>query len=145
MRWLVLLLLMVSDAALPAAAQAESVVAARVIRARSLIGPDDLLLVARDLPGALSRPEAAEGQEARVTIYPGRPIRAEDLGPPAAIERNQKVVLSYTTGGLRIETEGRALDRAAVGETLRAMNAGSKAVVTGVVAPDGTVHILPGT
>ena len=130
---------------IPAGLAAESVVAARVIRARTVIAPEDLLLVDRDLPGALTQPQAAEGMEARKTIYAGRPVRPEDLVPPATIERNQTVVLAYTTGGLTIETEGRALGRAGVGDTLRVMNAGSRAVLNGIVAPDGTVRILPGT
>ncbi|QLQ20272.1 MAG: flagellar basal body P-ring formation protein FlgA [Exiguobacterium profundum] len=130
---------------IPTGLAAESVVAARVIRARTVIAPEDLLLVDRDLPGALTLPQEAEGMEAKKTIYAYRPVRPEDLVPPAMIERNQTVVLVYTLGGLAIETEGRALDRAAVGDTLRVMNAGSRAVLTGVVAADGTVHILPGS
>lgn len=125
------------------ALQAESVVAARVIRARSIIGPEDLLLVDRNLPGALTRPEDAEGLEARATIYPGRPVRPDDLAAPTAIERNQKIVIAYSLGGLSIETEGRALDRAAVGDSLRVMNSGSRAVLTGTVAADGTVRVSP--
>lgn len=142
MRSLILALLVVL---VPAGLSAESVVAARVIRARTVIAPEDLLVVDRDLPGALTQPEDAEGMEARKTIYPGRPVRPEDLAPAASIERNQTVVLAYSLGGLTIETEGRALDRAAVGETLRVMNAGSRAVLSGIVTADGTVRILPGT
>jgi len=129
----------------PTGLLAESVVAARVIRARSIIAPADLVLVAQDLPGAVLRPQEAVGKEARKTIYAGRPILAEDIGPPAVIERNQIVVLAYSVGGLTIEAEGRALDRAAIGESLRVINAGSRAVLFGIAASDGTVRVAPGS
>lgn len=139
------LLLAMLATLIPTSLAAESVVAARVIRARTIISPHDLLLVERDLPGALLHPQEAEGKEARRTIYAGRPIRPEDLAPPAAIERNQVVLLAYSLGGLTIEVEGRSLDRAAIGGSLRVMNVGSRAVLTGIAASDGTVRISPGS
>lgn len=138
--WRVLLLML-----LPTTALADSLVAARVVRARSIVTAEDLALVPRDLPGALETPEQAIGLETRTILYPGRPVRAEDLGPPTLIERNQVVTLLYRISGLQIATEGRALGRAAVGEELRVMNPASRATITGIVEPDGTVRILPGS
>ena len=43
-----------------------------------------------------------------------------------------------------IATEGRALDRAGVGERLRVMNLGSRNTVTGTVAEDGAVLVANG-
>jgi flagella basal body P-ring formation protein FlgA len=63
------------------------------------------------------------------------------IGPPALVERNSIVRMNYSRGPLRIVTDGRALDRAAVGETVRVMNLSSKQTVTGTVAPDGSIEV----
>ena len=83
-------------------AAAESLVATRTIRARTLVLPDDVVLVSTELPGALSDPAAAVGLEAKVAIYPGKPLHPGDLGPPTLVERNQTVTLIYLAGGLAI-------------------------------------------
>lgn len=133
--WRVILLLLAQPAL------ADSIVATRTIRAQTVIGPDDVTVVAADVPGALSDPAEALGQEARVAIYAGKPVRLSDLGRPALIERNQVVTLIYMAGGLAISTEGRALARAAEGDVIRAINLASRATVSGRVGPDGAVHV----
>lgn len=138
MRWLVFLLL-------AGPAGADSLVATRTIRAQTVVTFADVAVVQAALPGALLAADEAVGLEARVTIYSGRPVRAQDLGAPAIIERNQIVVLSYSAGGLTIRAEGRALARAGAGDSLRVMNLSSKGVVTGRVAPDGRVLVGPGS
>ena len=125
----------------PQMALAESLVAARTIRAQTLIGPGDVTLVADEIPGALGTPDAALGQEARVAIYAGRPVRASDLGPPALVERNQLVPIAYRAGALLIRAEGRALGRGGAGDVIRVMNLGSRATVSGRIGPDGLVIV----
>lgn len=120
---------------------AESVVATRTIRAKSLIVPEDLTLVSAELPGALNDPDAAVGQEARVSIYAGKPVRPGDLGSPTLVDRNQVVRLVYVTGGLAIATEGRALGRGSEGDEIRVMNLGSRNTVSGRIGPDGAVYV----
>jgi flagella basal body P-ring formation protein FlgA len=122
---------------------ADSLVATRPIRAMSMISADDVTLVAADIDGALTSVSAAVGMEARVVIYPGRPVRAADLGPPAIVERNQIVPLTYRNGSLAILTEGRALARGGVGDVIRVMNLSSRATVTGQIGPDGLVEVGP--
>lgn len=128
---------------MPGPALADSLVATRTIRAKSVVQADDITLVAAAIPGALTGTDAALGLEARVAIYAGRPIRASDLGAPAVIERNQLVPLSYQTGTLAIVTEGRALARGGVGDVIRVMNLASRSTVSGRVAADGTVRVGP--
>lgn len=127
--------------ALAAPASAESLVATRTIRAKSLVASEDLTLVNADLPGALSDPDLAIGLEARVAIYAGKPVRPGDLGPPTLVERNQLVTLIYQAGGLAISTEGRALARGSDGDAIRVMNLGSRNTVTGRIGPDGAVYV----
>jgi flagella basal body P-ring formation protein FlgA len=124
-----------------APALAESVVATRTIRAQTVIGPEDLTLVAAELPGALSDPKAALGLEAKVAIYAGRPVMSADLGSPTLVQRNQIVALVYLSGSLAISTEGRALARGSAGETVRVLNLASRSTVTGRIGPDGAVYV----
>ncbi|MFZ1482670.1 MAG: flagellar basal body P-ring formation chaperone FlgA [Paracoccaceae bacterium] len=126
----------------PAVAAAESVVAVRTLPAQTVIEAADVTLVDAEIDGALSAITPALGQELKTTVYAGRPLRPENLGAPALIERNQIVSLVYRSGGLVILADGRALARGAEGDVIRVMNLASKSTVSGRVGPDG--HILVG-
>lgn len=122
-------------------AEAGTVVPVRPIRGQSVLTAIDLTLSEEETPGALTSIEEAVGKEAKVTLYTGRPILASQLGAPALVERNQLVRMTYLDGPLSITTEGRALDRAGVGEEVRVMNLTSRQVVTGQVTPEGGVVV----
>lgn len=124
-------------------ALADSLVATRTIRAQTELTAEDLTMVAMEIAGALTDPAAAIGQEARVAIYAGRPIRQADLGPSAIIDRNQIIPLAYTAAGLTILTEGRALARGGVGDAIEVMNLSSRNKVIGQIGPDGVVRVDP--
>lgn len=126
------------------AVAAESLVATRVIAAQSVLSAEDMALVAAAIPGALADPAQVIGLQARRTIYPGRPILARDVGPPVLVGRNAIVKLRYLSGELDIAAEGRALDKGGAGEMIRVMSLGSKAVVSGRVMADGSVHVGDG-
>ena len=128
---------------LPGMAMADSVVATRTIRAQTVVQADDLTLVAAAIPNALGNLADAVGQEARISIYAGRPVLATDLGPPAVVDRNQIVPLAYQSGALAILTEGRALARGGVGDVIRVMNLASRSTVLGRIAANGTVLVGP--
>lgn len=130
-------------ALLPLPVLADSLVATRVIRAHAVVTAEDVALVAADLPQALTDPAIAIGQEARVAIYPGRAVRAADLGAAAVVERNQIVALIYRAGGLTILAEGRALDRGGPGDVVEVLNLSSRTKLTGRIAPDGSVVVGP--
>jgi flagellar basal body P-ring formation protein FlgA len=123
------------------AAMAESLVAARTIPARTVIAPEDVMTVDAAIDGALPAATLAIGQEARTTIHAGRAVRAADLGAPALVERNATVTLVFRRGGLSIRAEGRALARAAEGETVRVLNLASKTTVSGLVLADGQILV----
>ncbi|TCM87060.1 flagellar basal body P-ring formation chaperone FlgA [Rhodovulum steppense] len=135
------LLLGALAAAAPAPISAEMLVATRTIRGQTILGPGDVALAEGTMAGALTDPYDAIGQEARVNLYAGRPIMAGDLGAPAIIERNQIVTVFYRNGVVNIAADGRALERAGIGDPLRVMNLASRTTVTGFVASDGTVTV----
>lgn len=134
-------LILLSLAALPA--RADTVIAARTIRAQTLIGPLDVKLTEGDVDGAYTDLDQVIGSEARVALYAGRPVRSGEVGPPAVVERNQLVSLIYRGGGLVILAEGRALGRAGTGERLKVMNLESRQTITGQVQGDGSVAVGP--
>jgi flagella basal body P-ring formation protein FlgA len=135
MRWLIPLIL------LPAAAQAESLVALRTLPAQTVVTEADVTLVEAQIDGALTAIAPALGLQVKTTVYAGRPLRPENLGAPALIDRNQPVTLVYAAGGLIILAEGRALARGAEGEVVRAMNLASKTTVSGRVDGQGRLVV----
>lgn len=125
----------------PSAGLADSLVATRLIRATEIIGPGDVVVQSGAIPGIANMPDQVIGLEAQVAIYPGRPVRLADLGPAAVIERNELVRMVYRRGGLVILSEGRALARGALGDTVTVMNLGSRQSVQGVVTTAGMVEV----
>jgi len=120
---------------------AQVIVPVRTIRAKEIIRAEDLLLKPADIKGAISNPLEVIGKEARVALYAGRPINPGDVGLPAMVSRNDMITLIFSSGVLRISTEGRALGRGAVGETIKAMNMASRMTVLGVILPNGSVEV----
>lgn len=106
-----------------------------------IISAEDLIRKSETIDGALSNPLDIVGNEARRVLYAGRPIRPGDIGPPAIVNRNDIVMLVFSRGPLRIATEGRALGRGAVGETVRAINMTSRMTVTGKILADGSIEV----
>ena len=123
---------------------ADTLVAARMVRPNSVIMPGDIDTSQAKVPGALTSNVDVVGLAARITLYPGRPIMPAHVGPAALIERNQPVKLVFQQGGLRIETEARALARGAVGDVVRVMNLSSRTTVSGRVQEDGSIAVFVG-
>jgi len=137
MKWLYVFLLL-----WPVQAAAESLVATRLIRATQVIAPGDVTRAAASVAGAAVTTEQVVGLEARVAIYPGRPVRLADLGPAAVVERNEIVRMVYRRGTLMIQSDGRAMARAGVGDMVTVMNLSSRQSVQGIVTAAGLVEII---
>ena len=123
------------------AAAADAVVATRTIRAAAIITDTDVKLISGEVPGGFDALHYVIGQEAKTTLYAGRPVRFSDVGPPALVARNQVVPLRFEASGLVIETEGRSLERGAVGDRVRIMNLASRQTLFGQVQDDGSVLV----
>ena len=108
---------------------AEVLVATRIIPANTIISADDIVFRDINAAGASTDPATVIGMEARKSIFAGRPIMLSDVGVPAVVERNQIIQLVFQSNGLRIKTDGRALDRAGPGDLVRVMNLSSKSIV----------------
>ena len=57
------------------------------------------------------------------------------------VDRNEVIPLIYSSGGLTISTEGRALGRAGPGEIIRVMNLSSRTTVTARIDQNGAAHV----
>jgi flagella basal body P-ring formation protein FlgA len=120
---------------------AQSVTVERPVRAGETLEPGLLAIAEGAAPDGFSDPRALHGLEARVNLYPGRPIRRAEVGAPTVIRRNAVVELIFIRGGLTIALEGRALQPAGEGEAIRVMNLSSRSTVTGVATAGGTVVV----
>lgn len=121
---------------------AETLTVNRPVRAAEVLTASDLRTLPQDIAGTYGEISAAVGLEARVNLYPGRPIRLNELGPAALIGRNQIVRMIYRRAGLVILADGRALDRAGAGEEVRIMNLSSRSTVHAIVLANGEVEVL---
>lgn len=124
-------------------ARADSLIAIRTLPARTIIAPEDVTLVASEIPGALTQAEPAIGKELRRAVYAGRAITSADVSAPALIERNQIVQLTYRSQSMVIRAEGRALARGAEGDWIEVLNLASKTKVTGKVDAHGAILVGP--
>ncbi len=120
---------------------AEDVVAARNIRAGSIILATDIV-TPKDQT-ALRRAANIVGLEAIRTFYKGQPFNENDLRTPTLVERNAIVQMEYIKGPMTISAEGRALDQGSMGDRIRVMNLFSKRVVTAVVTGIDNVKATP--
>ena len=82
---------------------------------------------------ALRRAHDYIGKETRRSLYKGQAINDALLREPTLIERNAIVQMEYVRGPMTISSEGRALDKGALGDRVRVMNLSSKRIVTVVV------------
>ncbi len=120
-------------------APAETLVAARTIRAHEIVTASDFSVTPAHTPGAIEDISDAAGLEARITIFAGRPVMHGHLGPAAVIERNEIVSIVFRRGSLTITSEGRALERGGIGDRVRLLSLKSRSNVAGTVMPDATV------
>ncbi|MBL4758805.1 MAG: flagellar basal body P-ring formation protein FlgA [Rhizobiales bacterium] len=86
---------------------------------------------------------AMTGKAARRTLMAGRTVSANDIEEPKLVHRNSLVTITFTTPGMTLTAQGRALDDAAMGETVRLINIRSNRIVEGVVMSNGTVAMAP--
>ncbi|PIE08956.1 MAG: flagella basal body P-ring formation protein FlgA [Rhodobacterales bacterium] len=126
-----------------APACADIVVPTRTMRSQTILSSGDVRVIEGEAPGSYVALDEVIGQEARVVLYAGRPIRIEDIGPPALVERNQIVTVYYVSGPLIIAAEARSLSRGGIGDAIRVMNLNSRNTVTGIVRADGSVTVSP--
>jgi flagella basal body P-ring formation protein FlgA len=118
---------------------ADSLIAARTVQAHSTLVAADMILVSAEIPNAVQSTEEAVGYDTVTVIFAGQPILLSEITRISYIERNQLIIIRYEQGGLLIETAGRALDKGTLGETIQAINLGSKKKISGKIIGEGKI------
>lgn len=123
------------------ASLADIVVASRIIPANTVITADDLRLRPSGDGTTEIDLNTIVGMETRVALFAGRPIAMSDVGVPAVVERNQVIPLIFQSAGLEIKTDGRVLDRAGPGESVKVMNLSSRTIVFAHIDERGVGYV----
>lgn len=83
------------------------------------------------------------GQEPRLQLRAGAPIRAGELQRPILVPRNSSVTMTVKTPFMKLTTQGRAIEEGGKGDVIRVTNLNSKRVVEAIVDGPGTVVVVP--
>jgi flagella basal body P-ring formation protein FlgA len=94
--------------------------------------------------GVIDSHEALVGKVAKRTLLPGLPVAATSVGEPRLVTNGEKVKVVFTEGGLTITTYGAALQAGGAGDVVSVRNLDSGLTISGVVAPDGSIHLNGG-
>lgn len=124
--------------------EAEVVVLTRPVPAGQAITADHVTVRRRDVghnASAYSDTSAVIGMTAVQGLAPGAALNSSDLARGALLERGDPVVLVSRAGGIEVRMTGRALGRAAPGDTVSVENLGSRRIIRGRLIGDGVVEV----
>lgn len=134
--------------------QAPSMAAERRPVAAVTIYPGDIIreqmLTDADFPDAVASSAYATnltmlvGKMARRTLLPGKPIPTNAVGEPRLVTIGARVRIVYEEDGLLISTYASAMQAGAAGDVVTVRNMESGITLSGVIRPDGSVHVGPG-
>jgi flagella basal body P-ring formation protein FlgA len=121
----------------------------RRLTAGTVIGEDDLrmsrvraALVRGDVVRSI---EQAAGFAPRRSLFPEQPIALADITRPNAVFKGDRVAVELSAPGLTVAAQAVAAESAALGERVRIVNPGSRAVVEAQVVGPDRVRVLPGS
>jgi flagella basal body P-ring formation protein FlgA len=86
-------------------------------------------------------PKQLIGMEPRQLLKANNPVRLADLQRPMAVSRNGLVTLLLQTPYMTLTAQGRAMDDAGIGDTVRVTNLQTKQVIEARVQAPGTVVV----
>ena len=139
--WLAVAALQAPAASAPATV--ETPVLSRTVEKGEILGADHFTTA--PLPATAARtaitPAQAAGREAVRALRAGQPVRSTDLAAPRIIRRGQNITILFSAGPLNIQTAGRALTDAAVGEPVRVLNLSSNRTLDAVADAAGRARV----
>ena len=117
----------------------------RLISAGDVIAADDLewqaVHLSRLSGNSLTDAEQLVGRMAKRPLKAGQILRQSDVAVSPVIRKNDLIRLVVKTGQMTLTVQGKALQDAALGQTVRVMNVNSNRQLTGTVIDAGTVAI----
>jgi flagella basal body P-ring formation protein FlgA len=81
------------------------------------------------------------GMEAKRGLSPDQPLRMGDVRAPLIVTKGSLVTMVVQSPTMTLTAKGKAMDNAALGESVRIQNLQSKVIVEGEVVSAGTVRI----
>lgn len=121
------------------------VVSSRPLSRGSRLGVDDVELMREDITrlgsGYFTTLEQVVGMEARHGVRAGMVLNRNLLKAPIVIRRGDKVSITASTGSVRVQMEGKALEAGAVGELIEVENLSSKQRLEAEVIGPGVVQV----
>lgn len=119
------------------------------LNAGTVIGEEDLRMSrvrAALVRGDVARTvDEAVGFALRRSMVPGQPIALADITRPNAVLKGSRVAVELNVPGLTVAAQAIATESAALGERIRILNPGSRAVVEAQVVGPDRVRVLPGS
>jgi flagella basal body P-ring formation protein FlgA len=117
----------------------------RLISAGDVIAADDLewqpVHLTRLSGNSLTDAEQLVGRMAKRPLKAGQILRQSDVAMSPVIRKNDLIRLVVKTGQMTLSVQGKALQDAALGQTVRVVNTNSNRQLTGTVIDAGTVAI----
>lgn len=110
----------------------------------------DGMLIDKDFPdtfadaGYINRRADLIGKVAKRTLLPGLAITSNSVALPKLVTIGAMVRLVFEEGGLLISTYASALQAGSAGDLISVRNLESGLTLSGVIAPDGTIHVSNG-
>jgi flagellar basal body P-ring formation protein FlgA len=97
--------------------------------------------LARLSGNSLTDAEQLVGRMAKRPLKAGQILRQSDVAVSPVIHKNDLIRLVVKTGQMTLSVQGKAMQDAAIGQTVRVMNVNSNRQLTGTVIDAGTVAI----
>lgn len=91
--------------------------------------------------GFIARRADLLGKVAKRTLLPGQAIASNAVALPKLVTIGAMVRVVFEEGGLNISTYAAALQAGAAGDLISVRNPESGIVLSGVIAPDGSIHV----
>jgi len=117
----------------------------RPFQKRHIIEEDDIYIAKMDVGkmprNVLKDPEKIIGKSLKRSINANMTIEEDMIEMYQLVERGRRVVLLMSHEGMIIRADGRTKEKGYVGMTVRAINASSKKIVSGVLIDENTVKI----
>ena len=117
----------------------------RLISAGDIIAADDLewqpVHLTRLSGNSLTDAEQLVGRMAKRPLKAGQILRQSDVAMSPVIHKNDLIRLVVQTGQMTLSVQGKALQDAALGQTVRVVNVNSNRQLSGTVIDAGTVAV----
>lgn len=117
----------------------------RLISAGDIIAADDLewqpVHLTRLSGNSLTDAEQLVGRMAKRPLKAGQILRQSDVAVSPVIRKNDLIRLVVRTGQMTLSVQGKAMQDAALGQTIRVINVNSNRQLSGTVVDAGTVAV----